>query len=596
MSQVTFPGLSGGFLPATSLADTVTPFSRGYTWSSGATLSDPTVVVTARDGVGNTSTASYGITPDSLAPSTTDSSASLGNGWHNTSQTVVPTPTDAGSGVAATNWTIDGSTPTGSSSQGTSVALSSDGVYTVRYRSTDNVGNAEAVRVAGSQIRIDRTSPSTATLATLPAAIRNGQALSAAAADALSGVSFMTYLYCAGAACTPATVIASSTAGPSYPVSWSDMPADGTYQVLVRATDVAGNIRDSAKQTVTIDNTPPVTAISSGPASPTSVTTATFTFSSQSGSTFQCQLDGAAYAACTSPRSYTALADGTHTFHVRATDPAGNTEVAPPSWTWTIDTVVPDTTLASAPPTQSASDTATFTFSSPDSTATFECRLDAGAYAACASPWTLSGLSDGPHTAVIRSVDAAGNRDGSPVTHGWTIDTTAPETSITASPVTPSPSGDASFSFTSPDSAATFQCRLDAGSWTSCASPTSYTGLPEGSHSFEVRGVDPLANTDPTPSTQTWIIDTTAPDTTITTGPTDPSDTADAAFTFTSPESPATFECRLDGGTWLTCTSPWSLTALPSGSHTAEVRAVDPAGNPDETPASHTWTVAPPLP
>jgi len=90
------------------------------------------------------------------------------------------------------------------------------------------------------------------------------------------------------------------------------------------------------------DTSPPDTTIDSGPSGPTGSTSATFAFSaSKPGSTFECLLDAGAFGPCGSPHSYTALSQGSHSFSVRAQDPAGNTDQSPATRTWTVDTLPP---------------------------------------------------------------------------------------------------------------------------------------------------------------------------------------------------------------------------------------------------------------
>ena len=97
--------------------------------------------------------------------------------------------------------------------------------------------------------------------------------------------------------------------------------------------------------TGTGDTTPPDTTITAGPSGTVTATTATFGFSSsEAGSSFACSLDGGAYQTCTSPKSYTGLSASAHSFAVRATDPAGNTDATPATRAWTVSTT-PGTTL-----------------------------------------------------------------------------------------------------------------------------------------------------------------------------------------------------------------------------------------------------------
>ena len=73
----------------------------------------------------------------------------------NSPVTVTLSPADALSGIASTQYRVDG----GSFQSGTSISIlapadhSNDGVHTIEYRSTDNAGNAEPLQTA--TVRID---------------------------------------------------------------------------------------------------------------------------------------------------------------------------------------------------------------------------------------------------------------------------------------------------------------------------------------------------------------------------------------------------------------------------------------------------------
>ncbi|PYM95771.1 MAG: hypothetical protein DME04_03860, partial [Candidatus Rokuibacteriota bacterium] len=365
----------------------------------------------------------------------------------------------------------------------------------------------------------------------------------------------------------------------------------GVNVLIVTARDAANNIA-IATLTVTFDTTAPDTTITASPAVLTNSTSASFSFTStEVGSTFQCQLDGGSFTACTSPQTFSGLAAGSHTFRVRAIDPAGNVDPTPASFTWTIDTTAPDTIITASPPALTNSTSASFSFTATKASSTFECKLDGGPFTICTSPQSHSALLAGSHTFQVRAIDPAGNVDPTPASFTWAIDSSAPDTTITANPPVLTNSTSASFSFTATEAGSTFECQLDGAPFAVCTSPQSYSALAAGSHTFQVRAVDTAGNVDPTPASFTWTIDTTAPDTTITAAPPALTNSTSASFSFTATKTGSTFECKLDGAPFATCTSPQSYSALAAGSDTFQVRAIDPAGNVDPTPASFTWTI-----
>lgn len=377
------------------------------------------------------------------------------------------------------------------------------------------------------------------------------------------------------------------------PASYTGL-ADGSHSFAVRAVNGIGTDPTPATRTWTIDTTAPETTLSMAPsAAVTSSNTATATFGSNDpAATFECRLDGGTFAPCpASPATLNGLADGPHTFQVRARDALGNTDATPASHTWTIDTTAPNTLLAFSPfasPTNQTSFSATL---GSEIGATYQCRVDGSAWAACTSPVTQSGLADGSHTFEARAVDGAGNVDPTPATHAWTIDTVAPDTTIVSGPAGAVASSSALFSYSSSESPSLFfECQLDAGAWTSCGPGINYASLADGSHTFSVRAKDMAGNIDPTPASRTWVVDTVAPDTAITSGPSGTVASGSASVEFAG-EAGAAFQCSLDGGAFVACTSPTVVSGLGDGAHTVQVAAVDGAGNVDASPASISWIV-----
>ena len=242
---------------------------------------------------------------------------------------------------------------------------------------------------------------------------------------------------------------------------------------------------------------------------------AAFTFSAVPDPTLagiECRVAGVHdWVACSTGRIENPLTSGLYTFEVRAVDTSGNRSGIS-SWTWTVDKLAPETTLAPTGATGTfPSTSATFAFSSSEPGA-FRCSLDGGSEATCSSPITFAGLGQGQHTLSVRAVDSVGNADLTPATRTWTVDTVAPETVLDAS----GPSGsttDTSATFTfSSEPGAVFNCRLDNGTIdTSCTSPMTYTGLSEGQHTFRVWARDAVHNTDASPELRVWTVVAPAP-------------------------------------------------------------------------------------
>ncbi|RPJ50711.1 MAG: hypothetical protein EHJ95_06570, partial [Methanobacteriota archaeon] len=431
-------------------------------------------------------------------------------------------------------------------------------------------------------------------------------------------------------------------------------------------------------------------------------------------------MDGADFLACSSPTVYTDLTIGSHLFEVQATNQYGVPETAPVSYEWMIvDGTVPETTLHMMPSATTTLTIASFSFSSDEPDAGFECRLDSSdplAFAGCSSPQTYIGLSIGSHTFEVRAVDAAGNVDATPASYAWTVEgppppntptgtnvsvvvgditltfaavtaeglttvdtlnsppalpdgylttgalyydlnttttytapvtvclsytpgsvaepvrllnydgsawvdvtttndpgagivcgepgslspfaiatgteSIVPNTMIDVGPPASTASTSADFAFSSNDPSATFECALDDPlDWGSCQPTTTFSGLTVGEHNLLVRARNAAGTYDASPASYQWTV-TPTPDTFIDSMPEDPTESTTATFTFSSDQPGVTFECALDESlTFSSCESPLTYTSLALGEHDFAVRARDADGNVDLTPADHSWTI-----
>jgi len=400
------------------------------------------------------------------------------------------------------------------------------GSHTFEVRASDEAGNTDATPASHTWF-VDTTAPETS-IDSNPSDPTN----SSAASFTFSGTDNHS---AAGDLTFECELDGAGFGSCSSPESYTSL-AEGSHTFKVRASDEAGNTDATAASfTWVVDTVAPSTIIDSNPSDPTSSTSASFAFHatdaapSSGGLHFECKLDGGAFASCTSPESYSSLGDGSHTFHVRAIDAAGNTDATPPSYTWFVDSIAPNTSIDTNPSDPSSDTSASFTFSGTDNHSaagdlTFECELDGAGFGSCSSPESYSALAEGSHTFKVRASDEAGNTDATPASYTWFVDTTAPDTTITAHPSNPSGSSSASFSFGGTDNhsaagALTFRCELDGGGFGSCSSPKSYSGLGDGSHTFKVKATDEAGNTDATPDSFTWTVDTTGPSITLTTPP-----------------------------------------------------------------------------
>ena len=259
---------------------------------------------------------------------------------------------------------------------------------------------------------------------------------------------------------------------------------------------------------------------------------------------------------------------------MQAKDAVGNLSAAT-SYTWSIVPPAPTITAKPANPTNITS--ASFSFTDALAGVSFQCSLDNVAFAVCTSPKSYPGpLAPGSHNFRVKALSGANESAISSYT--WTVDTTAPPTpTITAKPASLSNTTSPSFSFTDSEAGVSFLCKLDAGAYVACTSPTSYVGLAQGAHSFSVQAKDAAGNIGGA-AAWSWTIDSVPPPAPmITDKPDDPNGDGLADFTWITDAGVAYYRCMIENEGFLPCDSPYRkiLNIANSGQHQFAVRAYD---------------------
>lgn len=379
---------------------------------------------------------------------------------------------------------------------------------------------------------------------------------------------------------------------------------EGENLVLVRATDAAGLIGEAAAE-VEFDFTAPNTFLLTPlPSDPTTATTAAFNLASDDAEAgFECSLDGGEWTVCGSTTTFNNLSDGSHVFAARAVDVAGNADLSPVVFTWTVDTTPPLTTLLSFPASPTSAAVHRFEFTANEA-ATFQCMVvGLGVpFDTCTSPKLYGGLVEGLYTFHIFATDLAGNVE--PVSHtvDWVVDfTPATAYALAVSPAYAALATTVEIEFSVGEALANDPLVWVGGVPAILATLVgdTYTyeyvvtgGETEGTAPVLVHIRDDAFNL--TVLEGEVVFDFTPPDTTLESPlPQAYTNVTFPSFSFSANETVQGFDCRLipvDVG-FTPCAPPYQVTSLADGAYTFTVRAVDLAGNADTTPASWAFTV-----
>lgn len=342
----------------------------------------------------------------------------------------------------------------------------------------------------------------------------------------------------------------------------------------IRALWVAAIATCLAATCTVRDETVPDTFVESNVQTLTGHQQATFTFSSDEADvTFRCAVDDSAFAPCETPLTTPALADGEHTFAVKAVDIAGNEDDSPATISWVIDSNLP--TLSIDGPAQFTRERdAVFAITASKPVLGFRCRIDDGPFAPCptlsatAATFSHTAAIDGEVTLTVEASDAVGFT--ATETYTWTIDNVAPVISVTTKPNGINNLNAVAIVFAANEAVMGAICKYDGGVGTSCASLVfTQTPVAEGNHQVKIELTDLAGN--PSASVVTWNTDKTKPSLIV--------GKSGGQWTVTSNEKTKVVASGLNATIEANTVKKWGTAPTTLGNHTMTVTGTDMAGN-----------------
>ena len=408
---------------------------------------------------------------------------------------------------------------------------------------------------------------------------------------------------------------------------------EGEHRLVLWGKDKAGNHAERPLEHVwRIDMSPPRTRIRAGPPKLAKEADATFTLEVDETSDpklrFEYRLNrhlGHGWQGSTAYRDGDAFAlhlhnlpSGPQTIEIRAVDSAGNTDLNPPKFKWTIHGGTPQSSIVHGPGPRTNARNQTFVITSSETQFTYAYRLDNGQVVRPAGHHFISGnatfvvanLKEGNHAIQVRTASVLGIEDPTPVQQLWFVDLTPPKVHVIQRP--PKKSADPTAKFVIDCSEPYFfSYRVNGGRWfgedstqvRNAETAFILKSLKEGKYSLELKVRDGVGNArlvDPID----WIVDTGPPETKLVHQPEPHSKSRRPRFILQCSERDCTYEFRLDRGGWTKAhskhaaaiahfeydrsqrifvdSSVASLTlAVQPGFHSISFRAADAAGSVD---------------